>query len=274
MVSVTCKRPRTPRTNRKYRRFPYDCEQIFPDYLYLAPNCSPLNAIQKYWYGFVQLIFPDVCIACGDKLLSQEKFLCLKCLHDLPRTRFHMIRDNKAEQMFWGKIRIENAASFFYFRKGSRYQKIIHQLKYKGLKEAGLELGRQFGFELAESESFGSVDVLIPVPLHPKKQKHRGFNQSEWIARGIGLGLDKPVSTDHLQRTVFTTTQTMKTRYERWKNVEHIFSAQRPGQLKNKHILLVDDVLTTGATLEACATALSEIPGIKISIATLAFADY
>jgi ComF family protein len=222
----------------------------------------------------VQLVFPDVCIACGEKLRIQENYLCLKCLHDLPRTRFHLVRNNKAEQMFWGKIPVEKAVSFFYYRKGSRFQKIIHHIKYKGLKEAGLELGRQFGFELAESKRFVSVDLLIPVPLHPQKRKKRGFNQSEWIARGLSLALNKPVSTGNVQRTLFTESQTMKTRYERWQNVAHIFKVQDPEPFMDKHILLVDDVLTTGATLEACALALVEIPGIKISIATLGFADY
>jgi len=233
-----------------------------------------LTSIKKYWSDFVQLFFPEICITCNDKLVSQEKYICLKCLHDIPRTGFHKSSGNKVEQLFWGRVKIENATSFFYFRKGSRYQKLIHFLKYKGLKELGQEIGRHYGFELSENKEFSKLDIIIPVPLHPKKLKKRGFNQSEWIAKGISIGLGKPVNSNCLYRIVFTSTQTQKTRFERWKNVEGIFEVKMPELLKNKYILLVDDVITTGSTLEACAIALLKVPGIKISIATLAYADY
>jgi ComF family protein len=233
-----------------------------------------LNILNKYWSGFLQLFFPEICVTCGDKLLNQEKYICLKCLFDLPRTDFHKIQGNRVEQQFWGRVKIEHAASYFYFRKGSRYQKIIHYLKYKGLKELGEEVGKHFGYDLAEAENFSEIDVIIPIPLHPKKLKKRGYNQSEWIAKGLSSGLKKPVDNNNLIRVVETSTQTKKSRFERWKNVEGIFKVQQPDLLKNKHVLLVDDVVTTGSTLEACAVELLKIPEIKISIATLAYADY
>ncbi|MBN2774930.1 MAG: ComF family protein, partial [Prolixibacteraceae bacterium] len=154
------------------------------------------------------------------------------------------------------------------------YQKLIHFLKYKGLKEIGFEIGKHFGFEMAESGCFSDIDMIIPVPLHPKKLKKRGYNQSEWIAKGFAFGLKKPVNTDSLHRIVFTSTQTRKTRFERWKNVEGIFEVTEPDKFYNKHILLVDDVITTGSTLEACAFSMQKIPGIKISVASLGYADY
>lgn len=198
----------------------------------------------------------------------------MKCLHDIPRTRFHLSSENKVEQLFWGRVNIEKATSYFFFRKGSRYQKLIHFLKYKGLKEIGFEIGKHFGFEMAESGYFSDVDMIIPVPLHPKKLKKRGYNQSEWIAKGFAFGLNRPVNTDILHRIVFTSTQTRKTRFERWKNVEGIFEVTEPDKFYNKHILLVDDVITTGSTLEACAFSMQKIPGIKISVASLGYADY
>ena len=142
------------------------------------------------------------------------------------------------------------------------------------MKELGEEAGKKFGLDLIQNPVYSRVDVIIPVPLHPKKFKKRGYNQSEWIARGIGSALAKPVSTENLCRLKFTATQTRKTKYERWKNVEGIFGLNQPQVLENKHILLVDDVITTGATLEACSAALEHVPGIEISVATLAYADY
>jgi ComF family protein len=206
--------------------------------------------------------------------MNQEKYICLKCLFDLPRTNFHSIHGNKVEQQLWGKVQIEHATSYFYFRKGSRYQKLIHYLKYKGLKELGEEVGKHFGFDLGESPDFSEVDVIIPVPLHPRKFRKRGYNQSEWIAKGLGFALKKPVDSNNLVRKVHTSTQTQKSRFERWKNVEGIFEVQQPEMLLNKHVLLVDDVMTTGSTIEACSVALLKVSGLKISVATLAHADY
>lgn len=229
--------------------------------------------LKPYLKGFIGLFFPEICVTCGNALVSQEKFICLRCLSDLPKTNFHLAKDNKAEQLFWGRVKFENGASFIFFRKGSKYQRLIYFLKYKGLKEIGEELGKYFGYELAENPAFLEIDVILPVPLHPKKQRKRGYNQSEWIARGIGFALGKPVEKASLTRVVHTATQTRKSKFERWENVKGIFKVANPLPLQNKHILLVDDVLTTGSTLEACADALSSVEGVRISFATLGMAD-
>jgi ComF family protein len=233
-----------------------------------------MNTLTQTFDDILGLFYPQLCIACGDRLISQEQYLCMKCWFDLPVSRFEKENENKVAQLFWGRVQIEHATSYFHYRKGSRYQKLIHFIKYKGLKELGMETGRRFGIMLAETENFTQVDKIVPVPLHPKKQKKRGFNQSEWIARGIAAGLNKPMSENNLYRKIFTSTQTRKNRFERWENVEGIFGVKNPVEFENRHVLLVDDVVTTGSTLEACACELLKIPGIKVSIATLAFADF
>jgi ComF family protein len=176
-------------------------------------------------------------------------------------------------QLFWGRIPIENATSFFSYKKGSNYQHLIHFIKYKGLKELGFETGRKFGLILSDSDIYNIIDVIIPVPLHPKKEKKRGYNQSEWIASGLAQSMQKPISINNLIRNLHTSTQTQKNRFERWQNVENIFTVNDANEFKNKHILLVDDVVTTGSTLEACAFELLKIENVKISIVTLGFAD-
>lgn len=223
-------------------------------------------------YYLTELFFPRLCVTCGDRLIEQEQWICLHCLHHIPRTNFHLEADNAVARLFYGRVRIEHATSFFYFSKGSQYQTLIHDLKYKGMKELGAEMGKHFGIDLMQSNDFSAVDLICPVPLHPKKEKKRGYNQSWWIACGIATQLQKPLLDDNLVREVFTETQTRKNRYERWQNVEGIFTLKNPEAFMGKHILLVDDVVTTGATLEACAQAILSQTDARVSIATLATA--
>ncbi len=232
-----------------------------------------MNKMPDYLDNFLELIYPSQCITCGERLNSQEKYVCMNCWMDMPVSRFKDETGNKVAQLFWGRVPIEFATSYFQYRKGSRYQKLIYSIKYKGLKELGLEAGKRFGDFLLHNGATDSIDIIIPVPLHKRKQKKRGFNQSEWIASGIASVLQKPVVTGNLFRLVYTATQTRKNRYERWQNVEGIFGLRHPEALSGKHVLLVDDVVTTGSTLEACACELVKVQGIKISIATLAYAD-
>ena len=222
--------------------------------------------------SFVELLYPRLCLVCGDRLIDQEELVCLSCLHHIPRTRFHLEEDNPVAQLFYGRVHLEHATAFFYFRKGSRYQKILHHLKYKGLKELGELMGRQLGLDLLQSPHFSKVDAICPVPLHPKKEQKRGYNQSWWIAKGLAEQIQKPMADNHLERIAFSSTQTRKSRFERWENVEGIFKVKNPEELSGKHILLVDDVVTTGSTLEACASAMLSDDTVKVSIATLGVA--
>jgi competence protein ComFC len=221
---------------------------------------------------FFKLIFPVTCAACGKVLIKNERVICVSCNYTLPRTNFHYDQNNPVSQIFWGRIRIENATAFYFFNKGSKFRHLLHELKYNNRKDIGLELGRIFGYELSPVEGFSQVDMVIPVPLHRKKLKKRGFNQSEYIARGISEALNKPLDVLSIVRSVNSSTQTRKTRYDRWLNVEGIFTVINPDILCGKHILLVDDVITTGATLEACATEILKIEGTKVSVAVLAVA--
>lgn len=233
-----------------------------------------MNQIQQGISDVLELLFPSLCITCGERLITQEKYLCFNCWNDLPQTYFHKDKNNKVAQLFWGRVHIENATSYFSYRKGSSYQQLIHFIKYKGLKELGFETGLRFGNELKESELFNETDIIVPVPLHPKKEKTRGYNQCLWIAKGIAQTMNKPIAAGNLYRKIYTSTQTRKTRFERWQNVEGIFGLNEPGVFFGKHILLVDDVVTTGSTLEACAYQLLQLKDTKVSVATLAFADF
>ncbi len=228
---------------------------------------------RKYLYDFISLLFPRVCSACGTNLADTEQTLCTRCLYQLPTTNFHDDPENEVAKLFWGRVNIEKATSFYYYFKGSKFQKPIHQLKYHGQKHIGFDLGKIFGQHLKET-GFKITDLIIPVPLHYKKLKKRGYNQSEFIARGIAEALDKPVATDIIYRAVYNPTQTKKSRFERWENVDGIFLCKKESKLMNKHVLLVDDVVTTGSTLEACAQAITRISGAKVSVATLAVAKY
>lgn len=221
---------------------------------------------------FFNLMYPNLCIVCSENLLKNEHHLCITCLHGIPKTNFHLIHDNPIEKRFWGKVPVFRGTAFFFFQKGSPFQKLLHCLKYKGNKEIGQVLGKYAATDLLDSPDFALVDVIIPVPLHPQKHKIRGYNQSEWIGKGLSEILDKPQDTRTLIRVRENTTQTKKSVFERYENTEGIFDLTDKTTLSGKHVLLVDDVLTTGSTLEACISALLETDGIKISVFTLAVA--
>ena len=221
---------------------------------------------------FFNLLFPNVCVACGDALNANEEQICLQCLYYLPKTNFHDTPENEMEQRFWGKVPIKRAAALFYFNKESSVQAILHQLKYKGNKEIGEILGRQLGITLNRCADFQNIDVIVPVPLHRNKLRKRGYNQSEWIAKGIAQKWNKPLDTDNLFRAIENPTQTKKGLYERWENVNDIFKLKDNSAFQEKHVLLVDDVMTTGATLEACAKAVLQSQNAKVSAAALAIA--
>ncbi|MGB8704490.1 MAG: ComF family protein [Gillisia sp.] len=205
-------------------------------------------------------------------LLKNEEVICTTCLHDLPLTNFHFHNENPVKKVFYGRFPIENATSLLQFHKKSSVQKLIHQLKYRGRREISTYLGKWMGEELTKSPFFKNIDVVIPVPLHKKKLKSRGFNQVEGFGREISKLLKVPYNDAALQKTSFSTTQTLKARLARWGNIEETFVLRHPEDLQDKHILLVDDLITTGATMEACANELLKSPGVKISIASMAVA--
>lgn len=223
------------------------------------------------WFrDFIELIYPRTCGACNIPLLYGERVICTKCLAELPYTYFHKDKNNQVAQIFWGRVPLQAATSLLYFHKKGRTQHLLHLLKYKGRKDIGIFLGQILGNQLKENDDFKTIDAIIPIPLHPKRQKQRGYNQAECIAIGISLIMNVPVENNLIIRNIETKTQTKKNRTERWENVKNVFSIQNQFAVKNKHYLLVDDVVTTGATLEACAQTLLSIPNTKISIASLA----
>lgn len=223
--------------------------------------------------SILHLIFPHVCQGCGTDVLSMDHHLCLKCLEDLPQTDFHLFADNPMEKHFWGRLPVVNGTSQFYYTKESMMQKLMHEFKYRGNKELGLYLGRLLGRSLQESR-FNDIEALVPLPLFPSKEKKRGFNQSQVLCEGITEILSIPVLNDVIVRIADTETQTKKNRVERWQNMEGKFELIDPQSVKGRHVLLIDDVITTGATLEACGRELIKAEGLRLSIATLCFSSH
>ena len=228
---------------------------------------------QTYLADFVSLVFPQLCAACGESLVTGEELICTDCRFSLPYTNFHCHADNIVAQQFWGRIKLEAAYALFYFIKGGKVQNLVHGLKYKGIKQIGTLLGEMAGGQLVKNELFKTVEVIIPVPLHKKRLKQRGYNQAECFAAGIAGQLNADLETDNLIRPTATETQTHKSRFERYGNMQEVFTVQYPERLAGKHILLVDDVITTGSTLEACGMQLLKIDGVKLSIATIAYTE-
>lgn len=229
--------------------------------------------MNNWLHALLSLFFPRCCIICGNPLAKGEAYLCARCNMNLPRTGLHKFKDNAVEQLFWGKIPLERATSYLYYRKGSDFRQILYRLKYRGQKEIGEVMGRCMATELLSCNFFSDMDVIIPVPLHPKKQRLRGYNQSEWIARGVSAVTGIPVDVGSVIRCKNTATQTRKTTFERWENVDQTFLLHFPERFGGKHLLIIDDVLTTGATTVACVSAFAEVEGVRISVLTLAVAE-
>ncbi len=204
--------------------------------------------------------------------MNKERVICTNCRHELPVTNFPFDNDNSVQKVFYGRVKLEYATSLLLFQKKGNVQKLIHQLKYRGQREISEFLGQWMGAILAETGISSGIEAVIPVPLHKKKLKSRGFNQVEDFGKEIALSLNVPYLDNVLLKRSFTTTQTFKARLSRWGNIEETFVLANPDLIQNKHILLVDDIITTGATLEACAGVLKEAGGVKISIASMAMA--
>lgn len=219
---------------------------------------------------FVGLFFPAYCSACDCSLLNGEESICLRCQMKLPRTAIHDERGNQVEKIFWGRVDVQLATAFLKMPHGGMAHHLIHELKYRNNQQVGIRLGKLFGHELKRSDSMSDFDVILPVPLHPKRLYFRGYNQCDCIAAGLESTLGVPVDYEILKRIKYNDSQTRMGRYARWKNVETIFNLTDPTLLEGKSVLLVDDVITTGATIEACAQLLNGVSGLKLAVAALA----
>lgn len=231
-----------------------------------------LRLISTYLADFTDLLFPTLCLGCTRSLGANEAILCTHCRLNLPETGQHRtLYDNSSHNNFAGKVPIRFVASYVYFTKGGIVQKLIHRIKYKGQKEAAKEIAHWYGHQLnAESNVAAEIDMLIGVPLHKSRLNQRGYNQADWIAKGLSESLNVPVRNDLLVRKRFKASQTRKNRIERWENVKTVFAVTKPEEVTDKHIVIVDDVLTTGATLEACAIELLKAGCRSVGILTIA----
>lgn len=232
-----------------------------------------MNLVKSYLQDFLALFFPELCSACGNSLVSNENAICTDCIYHLPYTHHHTDTGNKVARQLRGRFPFLQAHAFLQFTKGGKVQNLIHELKYNNNPRAGFRLGELYGNVLLNCEEWIMPDVIVPVPLHAKKLRRRGYNQSEYIASGLAASLNVPVENKLLLRKNQTATQTNKSRYGRYENIKDAFDVKGGEKFAGKHILLADDVVTTGATFEACALALGNIQGVKLSLAAMAFAE-
>jgi ComF family protein len=219
----------------------------------------------------LHLFFPHICMGCGSDVLSTDHMICLHCQNDLPVTHFFAQHDNPVEKAFYGRLPIRNGGAAYFFTKESMLQNLVFQLKYRNNRAIGFYLGKLLGAFLQQSARFANVDVLVPLPLNPRKEKIRGYNQATVLCRGITEVFQRPIADKAVFRKVYTETQTHMGRINRWQNMDGVFAVADKDALENKHILLVDDIVTTGATLEACGAEILKIHGTTLSIATLAY---
>ena len=230
-------------------------------------------SIAEYFSDLFELFYPHVCLSCSAKLLKGEEVICFKCQTELPKTDHWHDAENPMAKRFWGRVNLQGAAALFQFQKGEHVQHLLHQLKYRGRQDVGEYLGKMLGNLILKPDSvIGKPDLVVPVPLHWKKQRKRGYNQCDPIAKGIAETIGVPMSDSALERVHENISQTQKNRFDRWANVAEIFAVKDPEQLKGKHILLVDDVMTTGATAEACLQTILSVENTKVSFVTIAVA--
>jgi ComF family protein len=229
--------------------------------------------LPKFISDFARLIFPNNCAGCGEELFGSKNLLCWQCLKELPRTGFEKHENNPVAAIFYGRIPLQHAFSWLFYTKGSLAQMLIQQVKYRSNLDLGKYLGTIMAEAMLDANLYNDVDALVPLPLNRKKLAKRGYNQSMLICEGMSGVLGKPVETVAVIRSRFTETQTRKNRLQRWMNVEQVFDLKEAHNIERKHVLLVDDVITTGATMEACGHVLLQVPGLKLSLASLAMAS-
>ncbi len=231
-----------------------------------------MPASKTLWNDFISMVFPSFCVACYDSIDKNEKYICTTCRHDMPITNYHLFQENGLSQRFWGRVNLLHAFAFLKYVKSGKVQQIIHSLKYDGIEEIGEMMGKWYGKELSESELGKKFDLILPVPLHKKRLKERGYNQSDSFARGLSETLNIEWADSAIERVEYSITQTRKKRIERWDNVKDIFAVKNQELIQGKDILLVDDVITTGATVEACVHKLLESGCKTVSIGAIATA--
>ena len=223
--------------------------------------------------AIIDLFFPKVCYACHKVLNDYEEDLCTNCRNELPVTNFHFNGDNNVLKVFYARVKVENGTALFRFEKKGLVQQLIHSLKYKGQESIGVFLGDWLGGELKTVKEYSEIDMVIPVPLHKNKLKKRGYNQVAKFAQHIATALNAQYVDNVLLKVTNTQSQVLKNRFARWTNNEELFTLQNTSAIANKHILLVDDLITTGATMEACINVLNQAENVKISVASMAIAQ-
>ncbi|MFT5167227.1 MAG: ComF family protein [Saprospiraceae bacterium] len=232
-----------------------------------------MQSLKNLKEGFISLFYPNLCLACGQNAPMPKQVVCTDCQYYLPKTNFHLEKENTFTDRLWGRFPLYTGAAFYHFIKKGRVQHLIHNLKYNNKPEVGYIIGLKYGEILKQAPLYRDIDVIIPVPLHPKKERQRGYNQSETFAKGLAESMEIKYAKNILIRSLATTTQTKKSRLERLENVSAAFQLKQPEVLRGKNVLIVDDVLTTGATLEACALKILEVPKVRVSLGTIGIAE-
>lgn len=231
------------------------------------------STVSEIFHDFITLIYPRYCMGCQDGLIKGEDILCTRCIHELPRTNYHLEPENPIYKRLFGRIPIKFALAFLLFKKGGKVQHLLHELKYNNHPEIGRIIGRVYGEELRDNGYDKYFDSVISIPLHPVKQRRRGYNQSDEFARGLVQALNVNLVSDAVIRSTKTETQTQKSKLKRWENVKEVFRVVNQQAVEGRRILLVDDVITTGATIEACGQVLIDSGCAQLSVAGIAYAE-